>query len=104
MHRWIAEARLYVPEENAKYNGPVIVVIDAFFKRPMSHLKRNQRVKQNAPTTHTQKPDGDNIAKFVCDCLSKVAYQDDKQVVDLRVRKYWTNNNSCVKVTLRYVK
>ena len=87
MNRWIAEARLYVPEDKAKYSGPVVLLIEAFFKRPMSHLSRNQRVKHGAPTKHIQKPDDDNLAEFVCNCLLRLAYQDDKQVVGLRVRK-----------------
>lgn len=35
----------------------------------------------------TTKPDTDNIAKSILDSLNKIAYLDDKQVVDLRVRK-----------------
>ena len=37
----------------------------------------------------TIKSDTDNIAKSILDSLNKIAYLDDKQVVDLRVRKQY---------------
>ena len=37
----------------------------------------------------TTKPDTDNIAKSILDSLNGIAYKDDKQVVDLRVRKQY---------------
>ena len=37
----------------------------------------------------TTKPDTDNIAKSILDSLNGIAYLDDKQVVDLRVRKQY---------------
>ena len=38
----------------------------------------------------TIKPDTDNIAKSILDSLNGIAYLDDKQVVDLRVRKQYS--------------
>ena len=35
------------------------------------------------------KPDTDNIAKSVLDALNGLAYGDDKQIVELKVRKYY---------------
>ena len=37
------------------------------------------------------KPDADNIAKIVLDALNGVAYNDDKQVVELTIRKRWSD-------------
>ncbi|MTP71304.1 RusA family crossover junction endodeoxyribonuclease, partial [Turicibacter sanguinis] len=33
--------------------------------------------------------DNDNIAKSVLDALNGLAYVDDKQIVELKVRKYY---------------
>jgi crossover junction endodeoxyribonuclease RusA len=33
--------------------------------------------------------DVDNIAKPICDALKKLVYEDDKQVVELHLRKIW---------------
>ena len=40
----------------------------------------------------TKKPDFDNIGKIVCDSLNKRAYNDDAQVVDAQVRKFYSRN------------
>ena len=37
------------------------------------------------------KPDWDNIGKIVSDALNGIAYRDDSQVVDSRVRKIYSN-------------
>ena len=38
------------------------------------------------------KPDYDNIAKIVSDALNKVAYDDDKSIVDSTQRKFYGEN------------
>ena len=50
----------------------------------------------------TSKPDTDNIAKSILDSLNGIAYKDDKQVVDLRVRKQYAEVPS-VSVWIREV-
>ena len=39
------------------------------------------------------KPDVDNIAKAVLDALNGVIWVDDKQVVELTVKKYYGTSN-----------
>lgn len=39
----------------------------------------------------TKKPDCDNIAKIICDALNGVAYDDDKQIVALKVTKIYSD-------------
>lgn len=53
--------------------GPVSVTLDVFTRRKL---------------------DVDNIAKSVLDGLNGVAYWDDDQVVDLRVRKFKVKNKA----------
>ena len=40
----------------------------------------------------TKKSDADNIGKIVMDGLNKTAYKDDKQVVELLVRKWYAED------------
>jgi len=47
------------------------------------------RAKSNKDKHHTKRPDVDNLAKAVKDALEGIAYKNDSQVVDLRVRKYY---------------
>ena len=104
MRKWRRVAAEHVPEEHKRYKGAVKLHISAHFRRPMGHLKRhNQGLKTKAPTRHTQKPDADNIAKFVGDCLTGLAFHDDAQVDCLMVDKLWTNeDNERVEVELTY--
>ena len=40
----------------------------------------------------TKKPDADNCAKSVLDALNKIAFDDDSQIVELHVNKYYSEN------------
>lgn len=71
-------ARLY---KGGKATGPVRVTIRASLPLPKSRPKR----VESEPCT--VKPDIDNVAKAVLDALNGIAYEDDSQVVDLRVTK-----------------
>ena len=60
--------------------GPVSVIIDAWFKTPKRKLKSFH---------HTSKPDADNICKILCDSMNGIAYIDDSQVCQLVVNKLY---------------
>lgn len=38
-----------------------------------------------------KKPDIDNVCKIILDALNGIAYHDDKQVVDLGIRKFYND-------------
>ena len=98
------QATKKIPAECARYRGPVKVHTKAYFARPLSHLKRhNKGIRSTAPGYMTIKPDADNIAKFVGDCLTKVAYWDDAQVVSNTSEKFWCVRNERVEIDLEYL-
>lgn len=68
---------------------PVRVYIQANFKAPKSWSKRKKAQAALGMYRPTKKPDADNIAKAICDALNGVAYKDDKQIVELKVEKYY---------------
>ena len=95
MRQWrgIVTALKVVPKVQRLYKGPVKILITAFFDRPQWHLKRHKKgLRSTAPRTYHQKPDSDNIAKFVNDCLSGLAFHDDCQINHLEVKKEWVND------------
>ena len=47
-----------------------------------------------------KKPDADNIVKCYLDALNKIAYNDDTQVVDLQIRRFYSYKPRVV-VTIR---
>lgn len=79
----------YIKEEFAKWypkpkqiKGAVAVRVHVYAPLPKSKPKRI-KCEDN-----TVKPDADNIAKVVLDALNGIAYEDDRQVVDLTCIKY----------------
>ena len=48
-----------------------------------------------------KKPDADNIAKIILDALNGIAFSDDRNITDLKVRKEYTEDGRAfVRVTL----
>ena len=91
--RSVVKALKVIPKVQKNYKGPVRILITAFFDRPLTHLKRHHKgLRARAPKAHIQKPDSDNIAKFVNDCLSGLAFHDDCQINHLEVNKEWVKD------------
>ena len=74
--------------------GPIALEIVATFAVPKSWSKAKTAALIHRP--HTQKPDGDNLMKAVKDALNHIAWADDGQVYDARVRKVWGLVNQTV--------
>ena len=78
--------------------------IRAYFSRPMDHFRRHGRgVRAKAPKHHIQKPDADNISKFIGDCLSGLAFYDDCQISSLRVVKRWSHGDAHTRIKITYL-
>lgn len=73
------------------YEGPCRVHIDAYFSIPKSASKKRKKLMIDKQVRPTKKPDCDNIAKAVLDALNSVAYNDDKQVIEMVVRKWYSD-------------
>ena len=78
------KCRKHRPEK--AWTGPIKIEIIFYFKRPPSHIKKDLRLRKNAPEHHTAKPDIDNLVKFVLDAL-KGFYIDDRQIIVLKASK-----------------
>lgn len=68
------------------------VQLHFIFRRPAHHYrggKFSAELKASAPLFHTAKPDADNLAKAVLDCLTQLGcfWRDDQQVTQLYVSK-----------------
>lgn len=86
---------------------PLILTLNAFFPRPKSHYgtgRNCDKLKPSAPKFHTRKPDHDNILKFYMDCMNKLVFVDDVQVVGFgECGKHWVDKSQPghVEITLR---
>ena len=113
---------VYTPTKTAKYEKQIAkayaesggkcipadcyvsVSVSAFFPIPKSYSKKKREDCLERILRPDKKPDMDNILKVVLDALNKVAYEDDKQVVELIGRKYYTESDGYLWVSVREVK
>jgi Holliday junction resolvase RusA-like endonuclease len=72
-------------------DGPVSVTLTAYLRIPKSATKKARAAMLAGAERPTKKPDGDNLAKLALDALNGVCWHDDVQVVDLTVRKFWSD-------------
>lgn len=66
--------------------------IAAFMKIPKSVSKDKRGKMLSGLIRPTVKPDWDNIGKLVADALNGIAYDDDKNIVDAKVSKYYSDH------------
>lgn len=112
--RYTKKGHTYTPSETVAYEKrvgylyrqaggwlhtqPVKIEVWAFYQIPKSASKKRAADMQGKPCT--KKPDADNVLKIIMDGLNKVAYEDDKQVVEAVVHKVnWTDARVIVDVS-----
>ena len=113
---------VYTPNKTAKYEKQIAkaytdaggkcipadcyvsVTVSAFFPVPKSYSKKKREDCLERRLRPDKKPDMDNILKVVLDGLNRVAYEDDKQVVELIGRKYYTEGDGYLWISIREVK
>ena len=88
---WIKQC--YIEQSNKLLQGAIRARIEIYYSVPKSYSKRKIEARKDGIDYPMKKPDADNIAKIVLDSLNKIAYEDDKQVVELTVIKRWTFDN-----------
>lgn len=101
-----AFTRTYTPEKTANYEtlvkwyyeqeshgqalqGPIKANITAYFPIPKSATKKLTAQMETETVPYQHKADWDNCGKIICDALNALAYADDAQIVDGRVRKFY---------------
>lgn len=91
--------------QKGKFFGdkPVKVKIELFFAPPKSITKKNLEKIANGELFFTGKKDIDNIAKSILDGLNGIAYIDDRQVVELSIRKQYTLGNTRAEIGINEV-
>ena len=82
---WAIEAGAHI------IDGPVDVRLTAYLRIPKSASKKLRAAMLANIQRPTKKPDSDNLAKLALDALNGVCWHDDVQVVDLTVRKFWSD-------------
>lgn len=68
----------------------VKVEIEAYYPIPKSFSKKKHEQAAKDEIKPMVKPDIDNVAKAILDAMNKTVFIDDKQVVELSVSKFYT--------------
>lgn len=107
----------YTPEKTASYenlvkvkaeevmqgrpviDGAVFVSICLYVTPPASWSQKKQRAALAGEVFPTSKPDIDNVLKGIMDACNEIVWKDDKQAVDVVMRKrYATTARATVEV------
>jgi Holliday junction resolvase RusA-like endonuclease len=84
-------------------SGPLKVVLQFYFKRPLSHYGTGRNaatLKHQAPHWNDTTCDVDNLAKFVLDAMNTIIYHDDRQITHLTVTKVYTEDAERVEISV----
>ena len=76
--------------------GAIRAEIKVFMKISKSDTKLTKKRKLEGCVRPTVTPDTDNLAKSILDALNGLAYDDDKQVVELEVKKFYNETEEAV--------
>lgn len=68
---------------------PLIINLTFTFAPPKSYPKYKVKEIMSGKMKYTKNVDVDNLAKAVMDAINGVAYQDDRQVIELGVKKQY---------------
>ena len=88
--RLLAFAVQHKPEK--PFDCPLEVTIDAYMPIPASMTKLKRAMAISGELRPTKKPDADNIAKHLLDCFNEIFWTDDKNIVGLMVRKFYSES------------
>lgn len=83
----LACGSLFFPAES-----PLAMEIWVYLPIPQSVSQKRRQAMEDGLIRPTKKPDWDNLGKIISDALNGTAYADDKQLVDVRVRKAYSHN------------
>ena len=76
-------------KENASdyYDSPIKVSLVFYMPIPKNTSKKKMELMKSGVIRHTKKPDSDNLAKAILDGINGVAFEDDKLITELRIKK-----------------
>ena len=69
--------------------GGIYITIHFYLPIPKSWSKRDKQLAKDKAIRPAVTPDIDNLAKAILDGLNGIVYADDKQIVDMTLRKFY---------------
>lgn len=87
---WVKECYL-LQCKNKHLEGQLCANITAYFGIAKNVNKKNRTAMLKGDICCMKRPDADNIAKIILDSLNGMAYDDDSQIVELNIRKLYSD-------------
>ena len=89
-----------------KYEADKALAVDIvlYYPRPKSMAKYKRLMAQKGVLRPTVKPDVDNVIKAILDALNGVAFEDDRQIVQVECEKWYDiteENEGFASVTIK---
>lgn len=72
------------------FSGALAIELAIYRMIPKSMTKKKLAAIKCGDYRPTVKPDVDNVFKAVTDAMTGIIYQDDKQIVDVRISKFYS--------------
>lgn len=73
-------------------SGPLLMIVH--FRLPLPTSYNGIKREENHGNLHDQRPDGDNLEKFLNDSLNKILWEDDSKICITFRTKSWTKDNT----------
>lgn len=71
--------------------GALKIRIDFYMYIPKNTSKKRRKLKNDKEILPTKRPDFDNLTKSITDALNGLAFEDDKQIVEAHIYKYYSD-------------
>ena len=92
----------YIKQEGKYLEGSIKAIINAYYKIPKSYTKK--RVQNGEKAGKNPEIVLKDCIKVILDALNRIAYEDDKQVVQVIAVKKWTEDIERVEFSLEEIK
>jgi len=83
-----------LPGDFQPIKSPVYLHLWFGLRRPQDHFgtgRNSGQLKGSAPQFPAAMPDFDNLEKFIVDCMNKIIFKDDRQIVSCRTDKRYSD-------------
>ena len=77
--------------------GALKIRIDFYMYIPKNTSKKRRKLKNDKEVLPTKRPDFDNLTKSITDALNGLAFEDDNQIVEAHIYKYYSDEPRAVK-------
>ena len=74
------------------FDEPLVATILCYYPIPRSMPKYKRKMIEEGTLYPIVKPDLDNVAKAILDALNSIVYKDDNQVVELHIKKLYSDD------------